>query len=174
MVPVWTGSTDTGIGVWAESSLTGDRPTALANGTTDFSLESVAAADPDVIIAVDNAIDENHYEQLSGIAPTVLHAADQTDWVLPWQDVTTRVGAAVGLPEKAAKLVADTEAGVTRARADNPQFEGKSAVLITVRPDGSLRAFSPDAARFQLLTQLGFVPPAQLRTTSRTARCPSM
>lgn len=162
LVPVWTGSTNTGIGKWAEPLVAGDRPTALANGTTDFSLEAVAAADPDVIIAVNNAIDETRYQQLSAIAPTVLHAAGQTDWVLPWQDVATRIGAAVGLPARAAQVIADTEAQVAQARTDNPQFEGKSAVLVTVRPDGSLRAFSPAAARFQLLTQLGFVPPAQL------------
>nr|WP_242484800.1 ABC transporter substrate-binding protein [Rhodococcus sp. MS16] len=83
LVPVWKGSTDDGIGVWADSAVQGAEPTPLANATTEFDIETIIAAAPDLIIAVNNAIDEDLYKQLSAIAPTVLHAADQTDWVLP-------------------------------------------------------------------------------------------
>jgi iron complex transport system substrate-binding protein len=155
LVPVWNGSTDDGIGVWAESTVNGD-PASLMNATTDFDIEQIAAAAPDVIIAVNNAIDESVYQQLSSIAPTVLHAADQTDWVLPWQEVTTRIGTAVGLPEAARNEVIDTEALIARTREENPQFAGKTAVLVIRWSDGNLRAFSPESARAQLLTSLGF------------------
>jgi iron complex transport system substrate-binding protein len=121
------------------------------------------ASAPDVIIAVNNAIDEELYAQLSAIAPTVLHAADQTDWVLPWQEVTTRIGTAVGLPEQARQEVRETEELIVRTRAANPQFEGKTAVLVTRWSNGNLRAFSPEAARAQLLTQLGFRAPDGLK-----------
>ncbi|MFC9515478.1 ABC transporter substrate-binding protein [Nocardiaceae bacterium NPDC056970] len=163
LVPVWTGSTDDGIGVWAESSVHGDDPKALANATTEFDLETIVASAPDLIIAVNNAIDEATYRQLSAIAPTVLHAADQTDWVLPWEEVTTRIGAAVGLPAQAAQEVQDIQARIAEARDANPQFRGKTAVLVVARNDGKLRAFAPDAARAQLLTQLGFEAPAALK-----------
>ncbi|MGA9874068.1 MAG: ABC transporter substrate-binding protein [Rhodococcus sp. (in: high G+C Gram-positive bacteria)] len=162
LVPVWKGSTDDGIGVWAEPTVTGDEPVALTDATTEFDIETIAAAAPDLIIAVNNAIDENLYAQLSAIAPTVLHAADQTDWVLPWQEVTTRIGRALGLPAAAESEVARVEALVAQARADNPQFVGKTAALVIRWSDGNLRAFSPTSARAQLLTALGFEPVAAL------------
>ncbi|CAM2853167.1 iron-siderophore ABC transporter substrate-binding protein [Prescottella defluvii] len=163
LVPVWTGSTDDGIGVWAEPSVHGDDPKALADATTEFDIETIVTAAPDLIIAVNNAIDEDTYKQLSAIAPTVLHAADQTDWVLPWEEVTTRIGAAVGLPAQAQQEVRDVQALIARTRDENPQFRGKTAVLVVARNDGKLRAFAPDAARAQLLTQLGFDAPPALK-----------
>ncbi|MYV27608.1 ABC transporter substrate-binding protein [Rhodococcus sp. DSM 6344] len=163
LVPVWKGSTDDGIGVWADSAVQGAEPTPLANATTDFDIETIVAAAPDLIIAVNNAIDEDLYKQLSAIAPTVLHAADQTDWVLPWQEVTTRIGTAVGVPAQAKKEVQEVEDLIVRTRAENPQFEGKTAALVIRWSDGNLRAFSPEAARAQLLTQLGFTAPAALK-----------
>jgi len=161
LVPVWKGSTDDGIGVWADPSVHGDVPVALADATTKFDIETVAASNPDLIIAVNNAIDESIYQQLSAIAPTVLHAADQTDWVLPWQEVTTRIGSAVGLPAQAKQEVHDIESLIVRTRDANPQFAGKTAALVIRWSDGHLRAFSPAADRAQLLTQRGFdTPPA--------------
>ncbi|GAA3154417.1 hypothetical protein GCM10020255_034760 [Rhodococcus baikonurensis] len=160
---MWKGSTDDGIGVWADSAVQGAEPTPLANATTDFDIETIVAAAPDLIIAVNNAIDEDLYKQLSAIAPTVLHAADQTDWVLPWQEVTTRIGTAVGVPAQARQEVQQVEDLIVRTRAENPQFEGKTAALVIRWSDGNLRAFSPEAARAQLLTQLGFTAPAALK-----------
>ena len=97
----------------------------------------------------------------------MLHAADQTDWVLPWQEVTTRIGTAVGVPAQAKQEVQEVEDLIARTRAENPQFEGKTAALVILWSDGNLRAFSPEAARAQLLTQLGFTAPAALKDRFR-------
>ncbi|GAA4473202.1 hypothetical protein GCM10023094_06490 [Rhodococcus olei] len=51
-----------------------------------ISREAVAATDPDPIVAVDDV-------DTTVFAPTVLHAADRTDRMLPRQDVTTGTGA---------------------------------------------------------------------------------
>lgn len=161
LVPVWTGSTETGVGRWSQDLVHG-APTPLPNATSAFSLEQVAAARPDLILAVNNAITAERYQQLSGIAPTVLHAAGQTDWALPWQDVTRRVGQAVGRAKRAEELIASAEATVAKAKAANPVFEGKTGVLVIRWKDGKLRAFGPESARFQVLRGLGLVPPAAL------------
>ncbi|BDH56498.1 ABC transporter substrate-binding protein [Tsukamurella sp. PLM1] len=162
LAPVWTGSTDTGVGEWARGLVRGDAPAPLPNATGDFSVETVATTHPDLILAINNAITEDEYRRLSGIAPTVLHAPGQTDWALPWQDVTRRVGQAVGRAARADALVADAEATVARAKAEHPEFGGRTAVLVIRWKDGKLRAFGPDAARFQVLGGLGFTPPAAL------------
>ena len=83
--------------------------------------------------------------------------------MLPWQEVTTRIGSAVGLPAQAKQEVHDIESLIVRTRDANPQFAGKTAALVIRWSDGKLRAFSPAAARAQLLTQLGFDTPPALK-----------
>lgn len=161
LVPVWTGSTDTGIGEWARPLVHGD-PVPLPHATTDFSVEQVAAAAPDLILAVNNAISQQRYRSLSAIAPTVLHAAGQTDWALPWQHVTARVGRALGRPLRAEQLIASAQETVARAKAAHPEFEGRTAAMVIRWKDGKLRAFAPAAARYQVLGGLGFRPPPAL------------
>jgi iron complex transport system substrate-binding protein len=163
LVPVWNGSTDDGVGTWARPHLGGAAPIPLANATTDFDLEPIAAATPDLIVAVNNAIEEDTYRRLSAIAPTVLHAPGQTDWALPWKDVTTRIGAAVGLPGRAADEVREVEELFARTRAENPQFSQRTAALVRVLDGGVLRVFSPSSGRGQLLAEMGFQPVAGVR-----------
>ncbi|TWF77141.1 iron complex transport system substrate-binding protein [Pseudonocardia hierapolitana] len=163
LVPVWNGSVDDGVGTWARPHLGGAAPVPLANATTDFDLEPIAAADPDLIVAVNNAIEEDVYRRLSAIAPTVLHAPGQTDWALPWKDVTTRIGAAVGLPGRAAAEVGEVEELFARTRAENPRFAERTAALVRVLDGGVLRVFSPGSGRGQLLTEMGFQPVAGVR-----------
>ncbi|WP_197719746.1 MULTISPECIES: ABC transporter substrate-binding protein [Pseudonocardia] len=158
LVPVWSGSTDDGVGEWARPLLDGAAPVALQDATTRFDLEPIVAAQPDLILAVNNAIDADRYAQLSRIAPTVLHAAGQIDWSLPWREVTTRIGAAVGLPDRAAAEVGGIDDLFARTRAENPGFGERTAALVRVLDGGTLRVFSPDSGRGQLLTELGFRP----------------
>jgi iron complex transport system substrate-binding protein len=163
LVPVWNGSTGDGVGTWARPHLGGAVPVPLANATTDFDLEPIAAASPDLIVAVNNAIEEDVYRRLSAIAPTVLHAPGQTDWALPWKDVTTRIGAAVGLPGRAAAEVREVEELFARTRAENPRFAERTAALVRVLDGGVLRVFSPGSGRGQLLAEMGFQPVAGVR-----------
>jgi iron complex transport system substrate-binding protein len=162
MVPVWNGAFDDGIGTWAEDLLSGPRPEPLQSATTEFSIEAVAAAEPDLIVAVNNAIDAARYEQLSGVAPTVLHSAEHDDWVLPWQDVTTRIGQAVGRADEARDLVAETEAYIEGASAENEHFRGRTGALVRILDGNTFRVYSTEAARGQLLAALGFVIPSEI------------
>lgn len=167
---VWNGSTDTGVGEWAMPLVTGEAPTPLENGTTEFSIEKVAASKPDVIVAVNNAIDAPRYERLSSIAPTVLHDADQTDWVLPWQYLTTQVGKAVGKQQEAEQLVKDTEAQMETTAATNSDLAGLKAALVVVRDDGTVSVFSNEAARGQLLDAIGLELPDSLKSKDNALR----
>jgi iron-siderophore transport system substrate-binding protein len=163
LVPVWNGSTADGVGAWARPQLGGAAPVPLANATTDFDLEPIAAASPDLIVAVNNAIEEDVYRRLAAIAPTVLHTPGQTDWALPWKDVTARIGAAVGLPGRAAAEVREVEELFARTRAENPRFAERTAALVRVLDGGVLRVFSPGSGRGQLLADMGFQPVAGVR-----------
>lgn len=158
LVGVWNGSTDDGVGEWARPLVKGTSPVPLRNATTGFDLEPIVAARPDLIVAVNNAINESRYALLTKIAPTVLHAAGQVDWSLPWKEVTTRIGAAVGLPARAAAEVAEINDLFARVRSEHPSWAGRTASLARVLGGGTLRVFSPDSGRGQLLTELGFRP----------------
>lgn len=170
LAAVWPGSTDTGVGEWAEPLVKGEAPTPLLNGTTEFSVEAVAASDPDLILAVNNAVDDSRYTQLSSIAPTVLHAKDETDWVLPWQSLTTRVGTAVGKEDEAERLVSDTEALMKQTAEENKDLAGKTAALVVVFDDGQVSVFSDKAARGQILASLGLVLPDELKSDDNALR----
>lgn len=170
LASVWNGSTDTGVGEWAMPLVTGEAPTPLPDGTTEFSMEQVAASEPDVIVSVNNAIDAQRYEQLSSIAPTVLHGAEHTDWVLPWQHLTTQVGAAVGMSDEADALVSDTEEFMASTAQENADLAGLTAALVVVWDDDTVSVFSNEAARGQLLDALGLELPDNLRSPDNALR----
>jgi len=70
------------------------------------------------------------------------------------------VGDALGRPDEAAKIVLDIEARFERARADFPQFAGRSAVVAEKFDTYVVRGATDPRTRF--LTELGFVLPPDL------------
>ncbi|MDO4260192.1 MAG: Fe2+-enterobactin ABC transporter substrate-binding protein [Actinomycetaceae bacterium] len=96
-------------------------PTATERGVQSLytnqkvDLEAIMAAQPDLIIVSktggDSAMDQ--YEQLKGIAPTVVIDYNSTDW----RTATQRVAEAVGAPQKAEKLLADFDVKVAETKA---------------------------------------------------------
>lgn len=140
--------------------LGGAAPVVLDETQPDF--EQVAAAAPDLILAVHSALTQDQYDVLSGIAPTVAQSADDVDFGTPWQDQTRTIGTALGREEQADALVADVEARFTEAAAAHPQFAGVVAVAGLTGPDGTYYAYGPGDARAQFLGALGFAQPAEI------------
>lgn len=102
------GGGDNGLHPWVEAKLKelgAATPTQLTDGQ-DIPFEQIAAAKPDVIIAVFSGISAEQYDRLSQIAPTVAYP-DQP-WSTPWQDVTRIVGQIVGKSAEAEQVVAET------------------------------------------------------------------
>lgn len=62
--------------------------------------ERIAAADPDLILAVHSALTPEQYDTLAGIAPTVAQSADDVDFGTPWQEQARTIGAALGRAER--------------------------------------------------------------------------
>ncbi|CAD5990788.1 ABC transporter substrate-binding protein [Agreia sp. COWG] len=82
-------------------------PTILPDSPDEPPYEAIAAADPDVILAVYSGITEEQYKKLSEIAPTVAYP-DQA-WSTPWRDVVTTVGTALGKSDQAKTVLADID-----------------------------------------------------------------
>ncbi|MFE3021073.1 ABC transporter substrate-binding protein [Streptomyces sp. NPDC059256] len=130
-----------------------------AEAGTEVSAESVAAASPDLIVALAayETFDQARFDKLSAIAP-VLYAA-QGD--LSWQELTQKLGSTLDLTAAAGKAVAAAEKQVAQTRAAHPEFQGKTATHVIVYDEkyGPYYASAPGSDTALLLRQLGFALP---------------
>lgn len=157
----WFGAYPGALWPWAMERL-GDAPVPQVLSYADgIQFEKVAALEPDLIIGIYSALTQKDYDTLSQIAPTIAQPKDNTiDWAASWQEVTLAVGAAVGRPEKARKLVDDLDALVAKYVGDNPSFKGRTGLVAT--PYQGFYVYSGADPRGRLLESLGFVMPEGL------------
>ena len=93
-------------------------------GQIDF--EAVAAARPDVILAVYAGLTEQEFETLSAIAPVVAQPDEHVDFGVPWDEQTVEIGRVLGQEAEAEALVEEVEGAFADAWADHPAFEVRS------------------------------------------------
>lgn len=97
-------------------------PERLPKTEGEVPIEAVAAAQPDLILAVYSGITEDEYELLSQIAPTV--AYPDAAWTTPWRDTIELVGTALGRSEQADEVLEGIDAEVAAAAAAHPELAG--------------------------------------------------
>jgi iron complex transport system substrate-binding protein len=157
----WLGGYEGAIGPWAQDKLGGaEPPTVLKDTGTGPQVEKIAALRPDLILALYGGLTKEQYESLSKFAPVVAQPKEYSDYGIPWQELTEKVGQALGEPEQAAAVVKDTEAKIAAAAAEHPEFKGASAVMAT--PYEGMFVFGSQDARSRLLAGLGFTLPGDL------------
>jgi iron complex transport system substrate-binding protein len=115
-------------------------------------IEAIAAARPDLIIAVYSGITEAEYELLSQIAPTV--AYPEQAWSTPWRDTIEIVGEALGRPDEADALLADIDAEIAAKGEEHPELAGKTVAMVWATPD-TFYVYKPDDARVEFTLDLG-------------------
>jgi iron complex transport system substrate-binding protein len=152
----WYGDYPRSVWPWAEPLLEGEPP--ILRGDIDF--EQVAAADPDVIIALWSGITAEQYDKLSLIAPVVAVPEGVGDYALPWDERALIAGRAIGKLEEAEAQVEAITARLAEAAAKHPDWAGKTAVVAHAwdGPDQP-GAYTGKDVRAQLLEQMGFVTP---------------
>ena len=165
VVPVAT-TTNTalpdGIAPWAAAAPGGAQVERLdAKLATPF--ERIAALKPDLIVATTSYSLERDHEQLARIAPVLAYATGpNTD---RWQDTTTRIGQVLGRDAESARLVADVQGRIARARTDHPQLAGRTFTFGPVTPDGTVYTTnSADDLSARFLQQLGLVLSPRVRS----------
>ena len=147
----WYGDGPFGVWPWA-AALLGEAEPAVIYGAID--VEAIALLEPDLILAQWSGITETEYRLLSHIAPTVPPPAGETDYSATWQQMTRQVGRALGKEAAAANQIAELEARIAALRADNPQWQDRTAV--SVWPD-RIGAYTTFDLRGQFLETLGFL-----------------
>lgn len=164
VVPVgtteWLGNFPGAIGPWAQDELGfAAQPEVLAS-TDGPQYEKIAALRPDLILGLYSALTQEQYDTLSKIAPTIAQPQEYSDYGIPWQDATRTVGKVLGKSAQAEQLVSDVDARFTKARTDNPQFAGATALVATIY-EGYF-VYGTEDPRSRVLASLGFTLPGDL------------
>jgi iron complex transport system substrate-binding protein len=154
------GSRDDAIFPWADAAAGDARPEILPREEIDF--EKIAALRPDLIMAVTAGLDQQQYDTLSRIAPTVVQPAEYVDFGTPWQVQTRVTGQALGQPERAEELVAQVEARFAEVKAAHPELAGRTLALSGPMYEGAYPFHATDDTRTRFFGALGMVVPPEL------------
>ncbi|MBW0100610.1 iron-siderophore ABC transporter substrate-binding protein, partial [Pseudonocardia sp. KRD-184] len=165
VVPVavteWYGDQPNATWSWARDEL-GDAQPEVLRVADSYEYEKIAALRPDLIVAVNAGLDQEPYDRLSAIAPTVAHPADGPTIFGPWDAQTRLVGQALGKAEQAEELITGIKDRFAAEAAAHPQFAGVPAVFLQAPYyDGSAIAYQ-DGLSTEFLTDLGFVVPSDI------------
>ncbi|MDN5748814.1 MAG: iron-siderophore ABC transporter substrate-binding protein [Pseudonocardia sp.] len=152
----WFGDQPYGVWPWAQDALGDATPVVLEAAAAQMEFEKIAAAAPDLILAVNSGLTQAQYDTLTAIAPTVAQSGEFVDYGTPWQDQTRIIGAALGRTAQAEELVADVEADFAAAREANPRFDGAIGIIGLTGTDGDYYPYGPEDARARFLGALGF------------------
>jgi iron complex transport system substrate-binding protein len=160
-VRYWYGDETNAIFPWAQDKLTGEAPPVLNMAFGALNYEAILELKPDLISAVTAGITQEEYELLSQIAPTITQTSGYINFGMPWQEVTTIIGAAVGKSAEAQTVIAETEALFQEAKANNPNFAGKTIAVAYYYTD-KYGIYTDQDSRARFFTDLGFVVPDEL------------
>jgi iron complex transport system substrate-binding protein len=144
-----------GTWVWQAPAWGGTAP-AIVGERDEYQFEKVAALKPDLIIAQYSGMKKEQYDTLSKLAPVVAQSPAHDDYAAPWQEQTTRIGQALGVPDKAKALIADVETKFAAVRTAHPEFATQTAVVAESYEPGKYSAFSPTDPKTVFLKELGF------------------
>lgn len=139
---------------WVKAATDGKGLATWGADTIDF--EAIAAQKPDLIFAIYETIDQQTYDRLSQIAPTVIQSADYADEETPWDVQLLTTGKALGKEEQAEELVATVQGRIDDSRQANPEFDGKTLVVDFGPENGGHYLLPENDPRRALFTALGF------------------
>lgn len=153
----WWGDQPFGVWPWALPKLGGAQPEVL-DLTNGIQVDSIAALKPDLIVATNAGVDQDTYNKLSEIAPTIAQSG-QDAFFEPWKDQAATIGQAVFKFDEMAALVKAVDDRFTEIAKNNPQFAGKRALLLEgAIVDDSVHVVTPDWLS-DFLTQMGLSIP---------------
>ena len=86
----WWGDQPFAVWPWAQSKLGGAQPVVL-NLDNGIPVDQIAGLKPDLIVATDAGLDQDSYQKLAAIAPT-LAQSDGDAFFEPWKDQAKAIG----------------------------------------------------------------------------------
>jgi iron complex transport system substrate-binding protein len=151
------GGGDDGMLPWTLEAIerAGGTPPTVLPDSTEPPIEAIAGLKPDLILAPYSGVTPEEYELLSRIAPVVPFPGDP--WFISWQEVVELSGRAIGKPEEAARLIADTEVMLEAEMAKYPEAAGTVFANTVNRTDGTVAIRVARDPRVKVFTDLGLV-----------------
>ncbi|GGF46786.1 ABC transporter substrate-binding protein [Marmoricola endophyticus] len=148
----WLAFGGDGLGPWAEGAYD-EKPTII--GTQEPDYEKVAALRPDVILDTKSSGDQDRYERLSSIAPTIAVPKGADNYLISPKQQLSLVARALGRTDQAAKVQTTIDDAFATARKAHPEFAGKSTVAAAYTSEG-WGAYVDGSERVGFLERLGF------------------
>ncbi len=153
----WFGGEPFGVWPWAQPKLAGTKPAvlSLADGVA---VNKIAALRPDLIVATNAGLDQDTYDKLTAIAPTIAQSGEDA-FFEPWKVQATTIGQAVFKHDEMQGLITAVDEKFAAAGESNAQFAGKKALLLEGRLEkGSVQVATP-SWRSNFLTAMGLTVP---------------
>lgn len=148
------GNFEEGVFPWSRALLRNQKP-EFVDPTPDF--EQIALLKPDLILCVYSGVNEQDYQRLSAIAPTVPFRS--SPWAAKWQEVTEMTGLALGFKEKASHLIGKTNRLLNELAASQPVLAGKTFLFGSFGSGSNeLGVYLPTDPRVANLVAMGLRP----------------
>ncbi|MDN6189055.1 MAG: iron-siderophore ABC transporter substrate-binding protein [Brevibacterium sp.] len=141
-----------GVGPWAED-LYDEAPEIIATMEPDY--EKIAALEPDLILDTKSSGEQDRYDRLSEIAPTVGAPEGGDNYLTTMDQQVDLVAQALGKEDKGKKVLAELDKTYEAAREAHPEFEGQS-VSVAAKTSEGWGAYVEGSERVQFMQQLGF------------------
>ncbi|SJM67520.1 ABC transporter substrate-binding protein [Gulosibacter sp. 10] len=149
------GADASGVGPWAQEAVGDAEITVFEQPFGGYDYEAIQELEPDVILNTRSAADEEQFQRLDEIAPTVFAPEGTADFGTAWDVQVAQVAAALGLEEEGAAVIAEVEQEIEDVAAAHPEFEGITAVTGTKFGD-AYGAYVAGDFRWDLMESLGF------------------
>ena len=162
----WNRNGGKGVGPWAEP-LFGEETPLVFSREQDLNFEQILGLNPDLITNVRSDNKDDTYQRLAEIAPTV-YSLEGEGFATPWDVQVLQVSHALGKSAEGQRLVDDTKASIAKVAANHPEFSGKT-IQVVVKFGDAYGTYLTGDARFDLLTQFGFVGPEAVMTAAAGA-----
>lgn len=149
----WLAFGGEGVGPWA-AGLYDTAPTLIE--TLEPSYEAIAALEPDLILDVKSSGDQDRYDRLSQIAPTVGVPSGGENYLTTPEQQLTMIATALGVPDAVDALQREIDTLFVEAAAHHEQWKGLSVAAATRTSEG-WGAYVEGTERVEFLERLGFV-----------------
>jgi iron complex transport system substrate-binding protein len=150
----WFGGQPFGVWPWAQPKLGNAKPVVL-NLDNGIQVQQISGLKPDLIVATDAGLDEDSYQKLAAIAPTIAQS-DGNAFFEPWKDQATAIGRAVYQPDQIKSLINDVDQKFAAVAARYPQFKNKRVLLLQGKPHQD-NVVATTGWGTEFLTQMGLV-----------------
>lgn len=153
----WWGDQPFAVWPWAQPRLGGAQPEVL-DLTNGIQIDKIAALKPDLIVATNAGVDQDTYNKLTAIAPTIAQSG-QDAFFEPWKDQAAAISQAVFKFDEMAALVKAVGDRFAEIAKNNQQFNGRKALLLEgAVVDDAVHVLAP-GWRGDFLTSMGLVRP---------------